>query len=71
VIEGSTDRKSWMEVGRRTRDNNMNWPDASAIFAISRAVSVRMSRLRQGGPNHMSDDSLDMIVLVIFDSLIE
>jgi hypothetical protein len=58
VVEGSIDSSRWIELDRRTNNEDLNGDQAIGSFSVSKSAQCRFIRLRQTGTNHANNDIL-------------
>jgi hypothetical protein len=71
IIETSMDGRRWMEVDRRTDDQNITEAWETASFAIASPAQCRLIRLTQIATNHDGDDTLHLFAVEFHGVLLE
>jgi hypothetical protein len=69
AVEGSDDGASWTEIDRRENNSDLDEPFTVKTFAVSQTGSFRKIRLRQTGPNHEGNNTLELSAFKVFGAV--
>jgi hypothetical protein len=70
VLEGCDDGEHWIELDRRSNNNQLNGRLLVATFDVSTAALCRFIRLRQTGPNHAASKTFILSEFELFGTVV-